>query len=202
MLVTELIPGREDAHCSYYTYIDEHGEPLFHFTKRKLRQYPSNFGLGTYHITDWNPEVAEMGLRFFQGIGYRGIGNVEFKRDARDGSLKLIECNARLTLVTEMITLSGIDMGLFIYNRLTGRPLPPVENYRKGLRVLRPIVDIQAFRSSHKRGEMSFWEWLRTLLHRQHFLYFRWSDPVPSLMAVHPFMRRQWVRLKKLFHAG
>ncbi len=191
MLVTEIIPGSDDAYCSYYSYLDQTGVPLFHFTKRKLRQYPNNFGLGTYHITDWNPEVAEMGLRFLKGVGYRGVGNVEFKRDPRDGQLKLIECNARLTLVTEMLTLSGINLPLFIYNRLTGRPLPPVNDYRKGLRVIRPLVDILAFRISHRRGEMSVWQWIRSILHRQHFLYFRWTDPMPSLVRIYPLLQKQ-----------
>ena len=52
MILTEIIPGPEDRYCSYFTYLDEHGQPLFHFTKRKLRQYPVGFGGGTYHLTD------------------------------------------------------------------------------------------------------------------------------------------------------
>ncbi len=96
ILVTEFISGPDDRFCSYYSYLDETGSPLFHFTKRKLRQFPPRFGTGTYHVTEWQPEVAEVGLRFFQGIGLRGLGNVEFKRDERDGQLKLIECNRAL----------------------------------------------------------------------------------------------------------
>jgi D-aspartate ligase len=82
MLVTEYVPGPDDQYRSYYTYLDHEGEPLVHFTKRKLRQYPTHFGLGSYHLTEWNPEVAELGLRFARGAGLRGLVNVEFKRDA------------------------------------------------------------------------------------------------------------------------
>lgn len=182
MLITEIIPGQEDAYCSYYSYLDEKGEPLFHFTKRKLRQSPYGFGLGTYHITDWNPEVAETGLRFFQGVGLRGIGNVEFKRDARDGHLKLIECNARFTLVNELLRICGMDFSLFVYSRLTGCPLPPMNAYRTGVRILRPWDDYWAFQAARRRGELTWWSWLRSLMHWQHFLYFRWRDPGPTIV--------------------
>jgi D-aspartate ligase len=182
MLITEIIPGRDDQHCSYYTYIDENGEPLLHFTKRKLRQHPNYFGLGTYQLTDWNPEVAGLGLAFFREIGLRGIGNVEFKRDSRDGDLKLIECNPRFTAANEMLALSGIDFSLLVYNRLTGRPLPPAGAYKSGVRLLRPLEDYLAFRGYQSRGEMSLGQWLLSLSHRQHLAYFHWSDPWPSLV--------------------
>ena len=91
MLITESIPGAEDQYFSYYGYMDSDGQSLLHFTKRKIRQYPVRFGLASYQVSEWCPDAAEVGLRFFQGVGLRGIGNVEFKRDSRDGRIKLIE---------------------------------------------------------------------------------------------------------------
>ena len=44
VLVTEIIPGGDDRYCSYYSHLDEQGEPLLHFTKRKPRQYPIGCG--------------------------------------------------------------------------------------------------------------------------------------------------------------
>ena len=197
MLVTEIIPGGEDRFWSYYTYLDDRLEPLFHFTKRKLRQHPTGFGTGTYHMSDWNPEVAELGLRFLQGVGLRGFGNVEFKRDLRDDALKLIECNPRFTLLHEMVQLCGIDLSLLVYNRLTGQPLPPIRDYRRGVRFLLLRDDFYSFREAHRRGELSWTQWLRSLLHRQHFLYFRWSAPWPATTRAwwylgDQFRRRVW----------
>ena len=145
MIATEIIPGRDDQFFSYYSYIDEEGEPLLHVTKRKLRQHPIWFGSGCFHATDRNPEAAELGLRFFEGVGLRGLGNVEFKRDARDGRLKLIECNHRFTAATGLLRAAGLDLPLFVYNRLTGRPLPPVDGYRPGMTMWYPMRDLRAF---------------------------------------------------------
>lgn len=195
MLVTELIPQSPEGWASYYSYLDENGNPLFHFTKRKLRQFPNAFGLGTYHVTDWNPEVAEAGLRFFKAVGLRGIGNVEFMRDPRDGQLKLIECNARFTLTTELVAASGIDIALLAYNRLIGQPIPQVDSYRTGLYAIRPTSDFLAFRELNRQGKMTLGQWGKSIFHRQHFLVFHWNDPMPALVRLKPFL---WKQVQKL----
>jgi D-aspartate ligase len=181
MIVTEIIPGDDDQFFSYYTYMDEEGEPLLHATKRKLRQYPIWFGSGCFHVTDRNPEVAELGLRFFEGVGLRGLGNVEFKRDARDGRLKLIECNHRFTAATGLMRAAGLDLPLFAYNRLTGRPLPPVDEYRPGKTMWYPMRDLRAFAAYRRQGEISLLPWLRSIMRRHHYPVASLSDPRPVL---------------------
>ncbi len=182
MLLTEVVPGPDDQYRSYYTYMDEHGEALVHFTKRKLRQYPTHFGLGSYHLTEWNAEVAELGLRFARAAGLRGLVNVEFKRDARDGLLKLIECNPRFTAANEQVRAAGIDLALIAYNRLVGLPSPPADSFRDGLGLWLIVDDVRAFRDYRRHGELTTGAWLKTLIHRQAPLIFSWSDPKPSLV--------------------
>lgn len=43
-MATEIVPGPDDGFASFYSYLDENGEPLFRLTKRKLRQYPITSG--------------------------------------------------------------------------------------------------------------------------------------------------------------
>jgi predicted ATP-grasp superfamily ATP-dependent carboligase len=202
MLVTELIPPNTTGYHSYHCFLNEKGEPLFHFTKLKLRQYPNAFGLGTYHVTDWNPEVAEMGLKFLQGVGLRGIGSVEFMRDPRDRKLKLIECNARFTLTTELIRTSGIDLPLLTYSLLAGTTPPPINGYRKNVYAIRTSSDILAFLEARRRGEMTLFQWLRSIAHIQHFLIFSWSDPMPALILTRRFLQKQMKKITKIFFTG
>jgi len=190
VMFTEIIPGDEAAYCSYYAYLDETGTPLLHFARHKLRQFPVDFGVACYATNDRQPEAAEIGLRFFQGAGLRGIGNVEFKRDARDGRLKLIECNARFTAADRHLRLCGLDLPLFVYNRLVGRPLPPMQTLRYGVRLWHPVQDTRAFLVQRRRGEMTARRWLRTLAHRQHFPVADPRDPMPTIgYHVHAAMR-------------
>jgi predicted ATP-grasp superfamily ATP-dependent carboligase len=190
MLVTEIIPGPDDAHTSYYGYLDENGESLLHFTKRKLRQRPPRFGLGTYHVSEWSEETAEAGLRFLKGVGLRGIAAVEFKRDPRDGKLKLMECNHRLTLATELLRIAGIDVARLIYNRLLGREVPRADGFRDGVRLWLPLDDLRALRAYRRSGEWTTGRWLRSVAYRQHFPVLRLDDPQPALLEYARIGRR------------
>ena len=181
-LLMEFIPGGDDQLCSYYTYMDENGTPLFHFTKRVIRRYPENMGPACYHVTDWNPEVRDMGLKFFRHVRLRGLGNVEFKRDRRDGKLKIIECNARFTAANCLVKAAGLDLPLLTYNKLTGRPLPPVDSYRSGLTLWLPVADFLAFKELRQQGKITWLGWLRSVLRPQLFQYFSWRDPMPAVV--------------------
>jgi predicted ATP-grasp superfamily ATP-dependent carboligase len=192
VVLLEVIPGPDDLLCSYYTYLDEAGDPLFHFTKRVIRRYPEREGFGCYHITDWNPEVRDVGLRLFQHVGLRGVANVEFKRDPRDGRLKLIECNARFTAANGLLVASGIDLGLFVYRRLAGLPQPALGDvrYTTGLRLWYPLDDFLAFLELRRQGRMTLGTWLKDVCHRQVLPYFSLSDPMPSLVRLKNMSRR------------
>jgi D-aspartate ligase len=181
LIVTEIVRGADDSFVSYYSYLDENGEPLFDVTKRKVRTFPPGFGVGSYHLTEWMPEVAEVGLRFLQGVGVRGLAVPEFKLSSRDGRLTLIECNHRFTMATEQLRACGVDLALFTYNRLVGLPTPTVNSYRAGVGLWFPLRDARAFVRYRRHGELTFGAWVRSLLRPQRFPIASLSDPGPSI---------------------
>ena len=189
VVLMEYIPGGDDRLCSYYTYLDERGNPLVHFTKRVKRRYPLESGDGTYHVTDWIPEAADLGLRFFRHLNFRGLGNIEFKWDERDRTLKVIEVNARFTASDCLLTKSGVNLALITYNRITHRPQPPVFGFRKSLVLCRPIEDALAAWSLRKAGRLSLSEWLAELSRVDLLPFFEWRDPMPALAVL---SRRIW----------
>lgn len=194
-LLVERIPGPDSKLCSYYTYLDESGRPLFDFTKRIVRRWPVGMGGACYHLTDDVPRVRELSLRLFRQVGLRGLANAEFKLDERDGELKLIECNARFTAANGLLADCGLDLALLVYNRLTGRDLPSLSSSRSGVRLWYPWEDFKAFRELRGTGDLTFTSWLLSLCHRQTFPFFRWSDPLPSLLAETRRLRRAAGRL-------
>jgi D-aspartate ligase len=181
VLLMEWIPGPDTRLCSYFTYLAEDGTPLFHFTKRIIRRYPAGMGPACYHITDSIPELVEPSLQLFRHVGLRGLANVEYKQDPRDGQYKIIECNARFVASNALVTAAGFDLAAFVYNRLTGRPQEPLEHFRTGLRMWDPGRDWTAFRQLQAAGEMTFPQWLRSIAHRQTFQWFSCTDPMPAL---------------------
>ncbi|HYO36815.1 MAG TPA: hypothetical protein VER97_12115 [Geodermatophilus sp.] len=190
MIVTEIIPGDDSRYCSYYSYLDDEGTPLFHFTKRKPRQNPPGFGLGTFHETDWVPDAAELGLRFFTGVGLRGVGNVEFKRDSRDGQLKIIECNPRFTAADKLVQRAGIDMATISYRRALGLPVTAPDSFRRGVTQWHPMEDWDAFRAYRALGQLSTASWLRSVARPQGLPMFDRGDLRPSVVYAAGFARR------------
>jgi predicted ATP-grasp superfamily ATP-dependent carboligase len=182
-MLVEVIPGADDRLCSYYTYLDEHSQPLLHLTKRVIRRFPASRGDACYHITDWNPEARDLGLRLFQQVGLRGLANVEFKRDYRDGQLKLIECNARFTAANCLVADSGCDLARFVYFRLIGRPVPAPTTYALGKRLWYPVQDFRAYLELRRKRQLTFWRWVASVAHRQTLPCFRWYDPLPTVAS-------------------
>jgi predicted ATP-grasp superfamily ATP-dependent carboligase len=196
MLLTEMVPG-PDRYQSAYAYIDHDGRVLFSFSKQKLRQWPVRYGGGCFHVTDHDPEVIDLALRFLRGAGVRGLANVEFKRDFRDGHLKLIECNHRMTEATGLICAAGMDLPLFLYTRVLGLPEPDMRDYRKGLALWYPFYDFRAARAYRKAGELSFAGWVRSLMRPLRFPLYDPADAGPAASSLRPRLVAAWRRLKR-----
>jgi len=184
VMIVEMIPGPDSQLSSYYTLRTAAGERLFDYTKSIIRRWPVNRGGACFHQSEWLPETADMGRRFFDGIGWQGVGNVEFKRDLRDGKLKIIEVNGRFTAAHRLITAAGAPIDLILYCYLTGQMLPRFDQYSQSLRMWYPARDLLAFLQLRGRGELTFGQWLRSVLARPFVLpNASITDPLPAVAA-------------------
>jgi len=188
--LVEWIPGRTTLLCSYYTYLDGGETPRFHFTKRVIRRFPAGMGNACYHVTDWNPEVRDLALRLFRWVGLLGLANAEFKRDERDGQLKLIECNARSPPRTAWSPGAGSTSppssttgSLAVRNRRS-RHTP--EGCGSGT----PSGTSRRSSNSGGRADSRPGSGSPASCHRQTFPYFHWSDPTPSLIRASKPLRQ------------
>jgi predicted ATP-grasp superfamily ATP-dependent carboligase len=119
-IVQELVPGGDDALYSVGSYLDGNGDALGVFSGRKLRQTPP--GIGTCRVGEavWVQEAVDAALRLLRAFDYRGISQVEFKRDPRDGRFKLMEINARLWQWHGLAGACGVDIPRIAYADLIG----------------------------------------------------------------------------------
>jgi predicted ATP-grasp superfamily ATP-dependent carboligase len=184
VFLVEMIPGPDTALSSYYTYRLAGGAKLFHFTKSVIRRWPVNGGNACYHRTGWLPETAAAGARFFDAVGLKGLGNIEFKHDPRDGKLKIIEVNARFTAAQELLHRAGFPIDLVIYCHLTRQPAPAIEPAAKELRFWYPLRDFLSFLELRKRRELNFFGWLKSIAYpNQVFPLASLADPAPMFGA-------------------
>lgn len=202
-MIVERIPGPDTLLCSYYTHMGDDG-PAVDFTKRIVRRQPPGEGQATLHVTQWLPEVRELALRLLEHCGHRGLAAVEFKRDPRDGVLKLMEANVRFTGCNAIVASSGVDLPAYVYARLTGREhrFPP--RFREGRRLWNPRRDAQSALALRRRGELTISAWLRSLRLPAEMFYAVPDDPLPGLGGVVETGRRllRVVRRKRAPAAG
>lgn len=123
-MVQELIPGGDETLYTLGSYLDATGRPLGIFSGRKLRQTPRLVGTCRVGEAVWVQEVVDAGLRFLAALDYRGVSQVEFKRDPRDGRYKLMEINPRLFQWHGLAAACGVDLPHLAYCDLLGLPCP------------------------------------------------------------------------------
>ncbi|MDQ2784982.1 MAG: carboxylate--amine ligase [Chloroflexota bacterium] len=117
---------------SVCSYIGNDGEAHGVFVGRKLEQYPPDFGTGCLVAAEGPAAIAARGVQILKAFGYRGISEVEFIYDARDGEHKLLDVNTRVWKWIGLPIAAGVDLPWLAYADATGRPeiAPPA---REGL---------------------------------------------------------------------
>jgi D-aspartate ligase len=123
-MIQEFIPGGDEYLWTLGTYIAADGEVLATFSGRKLRQTRRHMGSARVGEALWDEEVVDSGLRLLRELRFHGISQVEWKRDPRDGVLKLIEVNPRLWQWHGLTGACGADVTLAAYWDLLGERRP------------------------------------------------------------------------------
>ena len=191
VMVQELIPGDMTRLYGLVAYFDQRGEPRAWYLMRKIRQWPVDFGLAALAITTEEPQAARVGLEFLKAIGYRGIGHVELKRDARDERWVIIEANTRPILFGSIGSAAGVNLPYLAYRELIGQPLPSPRPYRPGVKWLDFQADVQSYLALRQQGRLSFGRWLWSLLiGKRACAFFAWDDLGPWRAATKPFLWR------------
>ncbi len=145
VMIQELIPGEDDSLFGYLAFLDHTGRERAWITKRKLRQNPPRYGDGSLQVTVDAPEVAELSRRLLRALEYRGFASVEYKRDSRDGSYRLMEVNPRAISGNQLAIGAGVDFPWIGYRYLTGTypESTPVVRGRAGVKYVHEWSDFR-----------------------------------------------------------
>ena len=183
VVAQEYVPGPGSNHFLIDGFSAAGGQVRALFARRRLRMYPPDFGDSTHMISVPLAEVepAVQSLRaILAAIQYRGIFSAEFKIDARDGTFKILEINARVWIYVEFAGRCGVDVCTMSYRDALGLPITDFPEYRSGVRLVSPYLDLAAARFVWSQRQLSKLEWLRSWFGAQQ-PHFNWTDPVPAL---------------------
>ena len=189
LLIQEKIPGGDDQMYSFGTCFNENSEPLAVCIQRKLRQYPPHFGIGSFKESVWEPKIVDMGIRLLKGIGFFGLGSVEFKRDQRTGEFILIEINGRSNTSMYLATKCGLNMHHILYKDLVGEKREPIYDYsckyELGVKWVHLSIDFLSMMKKREEGEITLSKWLNSLLvGKKTFGIWSMDDPSPFFSEI------------------
>jgi D-aspartate ligase len=181
MMVTEQIPGSATALEGAVTLRGADGQVALEYGRRKIRQYPVDYGVVALMELVPAPEALATARRLLDGAGYVGLASTEFKRHAVTGELVLIEVNVRVPQSFGLAQAGGTDGPWRVYATLAGLELGPQPPACPGAKVWIPQLDLHAVRELRRRGDTSLSDVVRSLRHVRDHGPFSWRDPGPGL---------------------
>jgi predicted ATP-grasp superfamily ATP-dependent carboligase len=174
-------------------FVDRTGRITAMSARRRVRMDPpllANTCCDVMIRLDEVADAAAVTRRLLAEVAYRGVFNVEFKLEDRDGQYKIIEVNPRPFWLVSHVARAGLDLPLMSYLDAQGLPVPRVERYEVGRYGLYEMPDAAAIiraLASHRRPDGPV---LRSWLLGDHAVFWP-SDPMPGLVDLARGIRRR-----------
>jgi len=198
LMIQELIPGGGESQFSF-TALCQDGRPIASLTARRSRQIPMDFGrASTFVETVDDPATSAAAARLLDALRYTGIVEVEFKRDPRDGKLKLLDINPRVWGWHSLCGSAGVDYPYLLWLLTIGEPIPATEA-AVGVRWVRMSTDAPTAIREILRGRLALREYLRSIRPPLSPAIYASDDPLPGVLEI-PLLA--YLAGKRIFSGG
>ncbi|PAV31515.1 carboxylate--amine ligase [Virgibacillus profundi] len=198
VIVQRIIPGFDDHMHTFDAYLNQDGKVTHWVTCQKLRQYPINFGASVYTVQKYIPELVEQASDFLEAIKFKGFAEIEFKKDAETGDFYLIEINARITNLNDLLAKVGMNIPYITYMELTGAPLAPTALKETTNRAFwYGYEDMLAIRDYIKTGQLSVMNVIKSLIRPKAYAIWDWKDPKPAFAYTGIILSKVFKRIGK-----
>lgn len=158
VIVQDIIQGPDTAKRVYLSCYDRHGKRIAYAMFRELRCVPFQFGPASVSEPFHDAEADAVCDSFLRKIGYSGICEIEVKRDSRDGRVKLIEANPRLSGGGDAAPYAGVDLCWIHYCEMVGQSVEAVSMNGKHFRHIVLRAEGYAIPAYMKAGLLSWRE--------------------------------------------
>jgi D-aspartate ligase len=185
VILQEVIRGNDATKSVYLACYDRDGQRIANAMFRELRCDPMGFGPASVTEPAVDPEVDEICDRFLRSMGYSGICEIEVKRDTRDGRVKLIEANPRLTGGGDAAPYAGVDLCWLHYLDLIGRKVAPVTPSPRPFRHIVLRADARAVPAYLQAGAITWQDVFRSYRGPKAYFDLDWRDWRNSLETVY-----------------
>ncbi len=183
-MLTDVVPGREHRLEAAVTVRRDDGTYTLEYGRRKIRQWPPDYGVGSLNQAAHVPGTLDISRRLLGHAGYHGIASCETKRNARDGQLYLIEVNVRIPANFGLADACGVEGSWRTYATLAGLPLGPQPEQVDGRKCMIPLREFRASWQRVRRRELSIPMVVRSWRGTRDFGVLSVRDPMPTVALI------------------
>jgi len=167
----------------YHGYCNSEKGLYLSFAGKKLLSYPLNAGSTVLGRSLGNAALCGLAERLLKAISYSGIVDMDWRRDARDGQYKIMDCNPRVGQNFRMFENdAAIDVVRAQHLDLTGRNVDDHEMTEERLFTVEPFYVLALIRGG-RHGETSSASKRAPRGHRE-LAWWCGDDPLPALMML------------------
>jgi D-aspartate ligase len=186
----EYIPREQGEDWIFHGYCDESSDCIVGFTGMKLRSYPAYAGPTTLGRCIENQALRRQAEELFKTINYRGIMDLDYRLDRRDGQYKLLDFNQRIGAQFRLfVDEAGIDVARALHLDLAGRAVPRSSQV-EGRRFMAEHYDVVAGWAYHRDGGLTLRGWLRSVWRVEEPAWFDSHDVWPFVIMSLRFLFR------------
>jgi D-aspartate ligase len=191
LMLQEYIPRDCAQDWFFHGYCDARSSCLVSFTGVKLRSYPPYAGATSLGRCQDNQTLRGHAEQLLHAIGYRGIVDLDYRLDLRDGEYKLLDFNPRIGAQFRVFEDdAGVDVVRALHLDLTGREVRR-RPQRNGRVFVVEQSDLLASLGYHRAGDLSLRSWLSSLRGtRRELAWFARDDLAPFLLMWVRFLLR------------
>jgi D-aspartate ligase len=191
LMLQEYIPRACAQDWFFHGYCDARSRCLVSFTGVKLRSYPPYAGATSLGRCQDNQTLRGHAEQLLHAIGYRGIMDLDYRLDLRDGEYKLLDFNPRVGAQFRVFEDdAGVDVVRALHLDLTGREVRRRPQSDGRVFVVEQS-DLLASLGYHRAGDLSLRSWLSSLRGtRRELAWFSRDDLAPFLLMCVRFLLR------------
>lgn len=201
LLLQEMIPGDENKLLNFIGIYNKEADPIQIFMNRK-RRTSGQFSSCTLMETMWSQDVLNYSNRLIKEIGYYGYANPEFKYDVRDGQLKLMEINGRISMSNSHALRCGLNIIESLYGEALNESVKSLErfeqNYSDNILWLVPVGDFMAVFKMFRNRTLSLPVYFKSLSGTGYIMEpINVCDPAVFLFEVYAIIRLACAKIIK-----
>jgi len=188
-MLQEYIPGGDDSIWMFNGYFNEKSECLFAITGKKIRQAPPYTGLTSLGICLRNDTIVETTKHFMKSIGYKGILDIGYRYDRRDGKYKVLDINPRIGCTFRLfVGDNGLDVARVQYLDLTEQYVSPSKIIEGRKWFVEDSDLVSSIRYYHDKN-LTFGQWVKSFRGVQEAGWFACDDLLPFFFMCARFPR-------------